>query len=450
MPNLASRLAARVEPVRIGLIGAGKFGSMFLAQARRTAGLHVVGVADVSVENAKASLSRVGWPVEQFSAASLEAALGSIDHATAVIDNADALLRCEGLDVIIEATGSPYAGVRHASMAIEHGKHLVMVNVETDALVGPLLAERASAAGVIYSLAYGDQPALIAEQVDWARAIGLEVVAAGKGTKYLPEYHSSTPDTIWNHYGITAEEAAQGGMNPQMFNSFLDGTKSAIESAATSNATGLLPPANGLLFPPADVDALPEVLRPVADGGVLAQRGMVEVVSSMRRDGTALERDLRWGVYTCFAAPDDYVARCFGEYGLRTDSSGIYAAMYKPYHLIGLELGFSVASVAVRGEPTGAPTAFRADVVAVAKRDLVAGETLDGEGGYTVWGKLAPAQASLSMGALPLGLAHGVVLKRAVACGEVVRYADVTLDAALPAVALRREMEQRERVSPSH
>ena len=261
------------------------------------------------------------------------------------------------------------------------------------------------------------------------------------------EYHS-TPDTIWNHYGITAEEAAQGGMNPQMFNSFLDGTKSAIESAATSNATGLLPPANGLLFLPPTSTRCQEVLRPVADGGVLAQRGMVEVVliDAPRRDGRS---SATWGVYTCFAAPDDYVARCFGEYGLRTDSSGIYAAMYKPYHLIGLELGFSVASVAVRGEPTGAPTAFRADVVAVAKRDLVAGETLDGEGGYTVWGRLAPAQASLSMGALPLGLAHSVVLKRAVACGEVVRYADVTLDAALPAVALRREMEQRERVSPS-
>jgi len=440
MPNLASLLAAR-SPVRVGIIGAGKFGSMFLAQARRTPGLHVVGVVDRAVENAKRSLQRVGWPSEQCSAPDLHTALAM--GGTAVTDDVDALLRLEGLEVIIEATGSPYAGAVHASVAIQNGKHLVMVNVETDALIGPLLAERARAAGLVYSLAYGDQPALIAEQVDWARVCGLEVVAAGKGTKYLPEYHASTPDTVWDYYGISAEDAAKGGMNPQMFNSFLDGTKSAIELAATANATGLLPPANGLGFPPVGPDELQDVLRPMADGGVLEARGMVEVVSSMQRDGTPLSRDLRWGVYTVFAAPDEYVRRCFREYGLRTDKSGEYAAMYKPYHLIGLELGVSVANVAVRGEPTGAPDAFRADVVTVAKRDLTAGETLDGEGGYTVWGRLAPAAASLEAGALPLGLAHGCALRRDVAVGEVVRWRDVTIDEAVPAVELRREMEAR-------
>lgn len=315
---------------------------------------------------------------------------------------------------------------------------------ETDALVGPLLAERARAAGVVYSLAYGDQPAMIAEMVDWARTAGLEVVCAGKGTKYVPHYHASTPETIWGHYGISPEDAAKGGLNPQMFNSFLDGTKSAIEMAATANATGLLPPADGLRFPPSSVDELATVLRPAAEGGSLERRGMVEVVSSLRRDGTPLERDLRWGVFATFAAGDEYVRRCFAEYGLSTDESGWYASMYKPYHLIGLELGVSVASAALRAEPTGCPDGWRADVAAVAKRDLLPGDALDGEGGFTVWGKLLPASASLRAGALPLGLAHGCTLSAPVRRGEALRWDDVVFDGAglEQSIALRREMEE--------
>ncbi len=151
-----------------------------------------------------------------------------------------------------------------------------------------------------------------------------------------------------------------------------------------------------------------EMLIPAGAGGCLAEDGTVEVVSSLHRDGGPVERDLRWGVYVVFEAPDEYVRRCFSEYGLQTDRSGRYAALYRPTHLIGLELGISVASAALRGEPTGAPTGFRGDAVTVAKRDLAAGETLDGEGGYTVWGRLMPARASLAAGALPIGLAHDV------------------------------------------
>ena len=202
---------------------------------------------------------------------------------------------------------------------------------------------------VVYSMAYGDQPALISELVDWARAIGFPVVCAGKGTKYLPGYHRSTPDTVWDHYGLTAEQAAAGGMNPQMFNSFLDGTKSAIEMAAVANACGLDPAPDGLAFPPCGVDDLAHVLRPRAVGGALHRAGTVEVISSEERDGRHVPGDLRWGVYVVFEAPDDYVRRCFAEYGVRTDASGGYAALYRPSHLIGLELGISVASAALRG-----------------------------------------------------------------------------------------------------
>lgn len=433
------------NPIRIGLIGAGKFGSMFLAQIQRTPGMHVLGIADLSPERAKAALRKVGWVDERFSARSFTEAFGK--QTTCVVDDAEKLIAADGLDVVIDATGSPSAGVRHALLAIHHGRHIVMVNVEADVLAGPLLARKAAAAGLVYSMAYGDQPALIAEMVDWARTAGLDVVCAGKGTKYLPQYHESTPDTVWNHYGFTLEQLASGDFNPNMFNSFLDGTKSAIEMAAVANATSLTPPDNGLAFPPCGVDDLPSVLRPRRDGGILDGKGMVEVVSSLERDGKPVFRDLRWGVYAVFEASSDYVRRCFAEYGLKTDSTGNYSAMYKPYHLIGLELGFSVASIMLRKEPTGVSRHFAGDAVATAKRDLKKGEMLDGEGGFTVYGKLMPAAKSLGQGALPIGLAHGVKLKAPVARGETVCWDHVEANEGDKTVAFRREMERSFRES---
>ena len=441
--NLHRMLEGRASagrPLRVALIGAGKFGSMYLAQAKHTPGIHLVAVADLAPDRAKASLARVGWPAERYAARTIaEAGRGG---TTCVTDDTAAVIASPDVEIVIDATGSPAAGIRHALACCRHGKHIVMVNVEADALAGPLLARRAAEAGIVYSLAYGDQPALICEMVDWARAAGFEVVAAGKGTKYLPEYHASTPETVWPHYGISADDARAGGMNPQMFNSFLDGTKSAIEMAAVANATGLTPAPTGLAFPPCGVDDLARVLRPQADGGQLHHRGQVEVISSLERDARPVFRDLRWGVYVTFAGDSDYVRRCFREYGLVTDDTGNYSAMYKPYHLIGLELGISVASVGLRREPTGAPEAWHGDVVATAKRDLSAGETLDGEGGFTVYGRLMPARDSLKIGGLPLGLAHGVRLKSGVAAGRPVRWRDVAFDADDPAVRFRRDMER--------
>jgi predicted homoserine dehydrogenase-like protein len=432
-------LADAGKPVRVGVIGAGKFASMFLSQAPRTPGLHVVGIADLDVSRARKAVAKVGWPAERTAATSFADALRG--GGTYLTEDAEALIAADGLDVIVEATGNPAAGIRHALACCRHKRHIVMVNVEADALAGPLLARRAAEAGILYSFACGDQPALIAELVDWARTAGFEVVCAGKGTKYLPEYHASTPATVWEHYGFSEEQVGAGDFNAQMFNSFLDGTKSAIEMAAVANATDLDVADDGLSFPACGVDDLASILRPRADGGVLQKSGMVEVVSSLQRDGRPVFRDSRWGVYVTFKAPSDYVRRCFGEYGLRTDASGWYSATYKPYHLIGLELAISVASLAVRSEPTGTTRGFCGDVVAVAKRDLAAGEALDGEGGYTVHGKLVPARASLAVGALPIGIAHGVRLKRAVKTGEVVRWYGCIVDAGLPAIRLRREME---------
>ncbi len=435
--------ATEGRPLRIGLIGAGKFGAMYLAQAKHTPGVHVTGVADLAPERAHAALARTGWAPERYRARSFAAAAKT--GGTHVTADALALIAAPEVGIVIDATGNPGAGIRHALACCVEGKHVVMVNVEADALAGPLLARRAREAGIVYSLAYGDQPALICEMVDWCRAAGFEVIAAGKGTKYLPRYHESTPDTVWPHYGFTPETVAAGDFNAQMFNSFLDGTKSAIEMAAVANATGLTPAPDGLGFPPCGVDDLPRVLRPHDDGGCLHHAGQVEVISSLERDGRPVFRDLRWGVYVTFRAGEgrgeDYVRRCFRDYGFSTDPSGRYAAMYKPYHAIGLELGISVASVGLRSEPTGQPLSWHADVVATAKRGLAAGERLDGEGGYTVYGKLVTAAASRELGALPLGLAHGVTLKRAIAAHQPVRWDDVAFDAADEAVKFRREME---------
>ena len=438
--RLLEARAAAAKPVRVVLVGAGKFGSMYLSQARRTAGIHLLAVADLAPDRARASLARVGWPSEAFGARTLDEAASR--GTTFVGDDAGAAIAHHATEVVIDATGNPAAGIAHVLACCQHRKHVVMVNVEADALAGPLLARRAAEAGIVYSLAYGDQPALICEQVDWARAAGFTVVAAGKGTKYLPAYHASTPSTVWGHYGFDEETVAKGDFNAQMFNSFLDGTKSGIEMTAVANATGLTPAPAGLAFPPCGVDDLPRVLRPRSTGGSLDHSGQVEVVSSVERDGRPVFRDLRWGVYVTFSADHEYVRRCFREYGIVTDPSGEYAAMYKPSHLIGLELGISVASVALRGEPTGAANGWRGDCAATAKRALKSGEMLDGEGGCTVWGKLLPACDSLARRALPIGLAHRVKLKRDVAEGSVVSWDDVDYDRSSQAVQFRREMEK--------
>lgn len=443
--NLYSLLKEREQterPVRVGVIGAGKFASMFFSQIPTTPGIHLVAVVDLDEERARASLTRTGWQPEDYAATSTQDAIRS--GRTYLTTDAGELFACEKIEVVVEVTGNPIAGTQHALRSIEAGKHIVMVNVEADAFVGPLLREKAEAAGVVYSLAYGDQPALVHEMVDWARAIGLKVVAAGKGTKYLPEYRKSTPETVWDHYGFTDEQLANGDYNPKMFNSFLDGTKSAIEMAALANATGLAVPEEGLGFPPVGALELAQQLRPKEVGGLLERSGMVEVISSLHRDGTEVDNDLRWGVYVTFEAPNDYAAGCFAEYGLQTDDSGRFGALYRPYHLIGLELGVSVANIAVRGEATGQPMDFVGDVAVRAKRDLRAGDELDGEGGYLVGGEAIPARRSLEIGALPLGLAGGgTKLLRDVAEGEIIRWDDVEVPSDNEAVRVRKELEER-------
>jgi len=425
--NLYAKLLERKDnPIRIGLIGAGKFAAMYLAQVPKTPGVELVGIADLSPANARENLKRVGWDPARI---------------PPITEDWQKLVANPQVDIVVEATGNPPAAVEHALYSFANKKHVVMVTVEADAFCGPLLAKKAAEAGVVYSLAYGDQPALICDLVDWARTAGFQVVAAGRGHKWLPHFAQSTPETVWGHYGLTPEQAKIGGLNPKMFNSFLDGSKPAIETTAVCNATGLTPAPGGLEYPPGSIDEIPSLMRPKEEGGALHHKGQVEVISSLSKTGKPISYDIRFGVFVVFEGETDYIRRCFEEYGVKTDPSGRYACLYKRWHLIGLEVGISVASVGLRGESTGCATGWRADAVAVAKRDLAEKEILDGEGGSTVVGRLMPAADSLRQGCLPLGLAHGWKMLKPVKAGQPLRWSDVAFDASSTAVKLRREME---------
>ena len=425
--NLYQKLKERKEPLRIGLIGAGKFAAMYLAQVPKTPGVELVQIADLNPANARENLKRVGWDANRI---------------PPITEDWQKLVSNPRVDIVIEATGNPPAAVEHALRAFENKKHVVMVTVEADAFCGPILAQKAAEAGVVYSLAYGDQPALICDLVDWARTAGFQVVAAGRGHKWLPHFAQSTPETVWGHYGLTPEQAKIGGLNPKMFNSFLDGSKPAIETSAVCNATGLTPAPGGLEYPPGAIDEIPSLMRPRSEGGVLHHKGQVEVISSLRKNGEPIPYDIRFGVFVVFEGETDYIRRCFEEYGVKTDPSGRYACLYKRWHLIGLEVGISVASVGLRRESTGCPTGWRADAIAVAKKNLEEKEVLDGEGGYTVVGRLMPAADSLKQDCLPLGLAHGWKMLKPVKAGQALKWSDVAFDANQTAVKLRREMEK--------
>src|SRR5262245_27182557 len=334
---------AAYRPIAVGLIGAGKFGTMFAAQIRLTDGMHLLGVADLDVARARQQLQQAGWNPDAIAAPSLESAdTTGFMHTT---DNAEALLTFPGIEVVVEATGIPEAGIRHALKAIEHGKHVVMVNVEADALAGPYLADKARRSGVVYSLAYGDQPALICEQVDWARTCGFEVVAAGKGTRYEPHYHASTPDAVWDILDRYLQITDRQSINPKMFNSFIDGSKSAIEMTAVCNATGLVPQESGLGFPPASRFDLADVCKPKSAGGAIEKAGVTEVVSSVTRDGRDVPHNLALGTFVVVEAEEgpagDYARRCFGEYHMLPAASGGYAGLYRTIHMMGLEPGVS-------------------------------------------------------------------------------------------------------------
>jgi homoserine dehydrogenase len=412
---LHTKLENRKEPIRIAFIGCGKFVSMFLAQYNHLDKIQIDSIVDLNLDRAKKNCINSG--IKQ----------SSIDkiNFTNSLDN----ILDRNIEIFIEATGNPIIGTVHAVKILKNKKNLILVNVEADITCGKYLSDLAKENNVICSMAYGDQPSLILEQIEWARLNGFSVVCAGKGTKYHHTFEYSTPDTVWSHYGLTKERAEiESGMNPKMFNSFLCGDKSAIEMCAVSNAADLKCPKNGLTFPPIGVYDIAKKMIPKSEGGLLDFEGQVEVISSIDFEKKDIVNDLRWGVYIVIKAQNEYVKNCFKDYGMVTDASGNYSAIWRPYHYIGLELAQSIYSIALDNRATGLTKNYNADVASYAKKDLKKGDKLDGEGGFCARGRLITSEKSKREKILPLGLTDNAILIRDINKDDVIKLNDVDLN----------------------
>jgi predicted homoserine dehydrogenase-like protein len=446
MLNIPSQLRSRSEPVRVGVVGAGLFGTNLIDQMERVDGLRTAVVADIETDKAVNTLRAAGVPGSEVRV------VDDPEGANEAVEAGDRAVLADGLDccradveVVVEATGIPEAGARHGYTAITEGKHVVMVTVEADTVVGPILAHLAENRGVTYSMAYGDQPSVICELYDWAETVGLDVVAAGKGNAYLEENAHGTPDDIWERLGFTEEFVENQELNPRMYNSFFDGTKVAVEMCAVADATGLEPDVPGMHLPPAEIPEIPEILRPERDGGILEKAGVVDTVSSLYRDGSEVEFDLDFGVFVVTTTPNERVQEYFAQYsgsGLYTAGDGEYQVFYRPYHLPGIETPVSVANAAIRNEPTGVADRHVAEVVGAAKRDLEPGDGIDGGGGYTVYGQVESADRAAREDHVPLELLDGAEVVEPVGTDEVVSYGDVRLDTDSFIYHLRRLQEE--------
>ena len=401
--------------IKVAFIGCGKFISMFLSQYNQLKKIKIDSIIDLKIDNAKKNCINSGLSNEQIKEINFA---NSLDEVIG-----------RDIDIFIEATGNPIVGTVHADKIIRKKKHLILVNVEADVTCGKYLSDLAKQNNVICSMAYGDQPSLIMEQIEWAKLNGFSVICAGKGTKYHPTFEYSTPDTVWDHYGLSKERAEiDSGMNPKMFNSFVCGDKSAIEMCAVSNAANLKCPKNGLTFPPIGVYDIAKKLIPRTYGGLIDYEGQVEVISSIDKEKKDIPNDLRWGVYIVIKAKNQYVKNCFKDYGMVTDTSGNYSAIWRPYHYIGLELAQSIYSIALENKATGFTKYYNAEVASYAKKNLKAGERLDGEGGFCVRGKLINSKKSKEEKILPLGLTNGAIVKKDIKKDEVIKLTDIELD----------------------
>jgi predicted homoserine dehydrogenase-like protein len=430
---MLAELTARDSPVRVGVVGAGVFGTKLLDQLEVVDGLRAVAVADLDTDRALAAYREAGVPDDRVVTASDAAAADDVvaDGHRALLDDGVALAGMD-LDVVVEATGLPEPGAEHAYRALRAGTHVVMVTVETDVVVGPLLAEVAERNGVTYSLAYGDQPALLVELVEWARLAGLEVVAAGKGTPFVEEYRYGVPDDALERWGFDEAFVDEHAPNPKMYNSFLDGTKAAVEMCAVDNATDLDPDVSGLHVPPASIPETPDRLRPETDGGVLSAAGAVDMVSTLRPDGSEIDHDMDANVFVVTRADNpraaEYLAQKADGSNFYVSDDGAYQVFYRPYHLPGTETTVSVVRAALRNEATGVPIRRGAEVAAMAKRDLEPGDTLDGGGGYTVSGYVETRERADDAGLVPFGFLDGATVTAEVSRGDSLSYDDVDVD----------------------
>ena len=429
--ELLAERAAQNNPIRVGIIGAGKFGGGLIAQISRMKGMETSVVADINLDHARSAHAVSGVPTDDLVIAGNSSAIDDAIRQGRRVVTEDGLLVTQSdlVDVVVEVTGIPEVGARMAYEAITHNKHVVMVNVEADVTVGPILRHLADSAGVVYSLVDGDQPGCTMNIVDWARTLGFEIVAAGRGTIFFDDDRAGPPDSVPARFGFDEDALQRRNINLKMYNSFRDGTKAQVEMTALANAAGLPPDIRGMHEPSVNLADIPHAFSTQEEGGILSRHGVVELANSVATDGrTMLDDPLKMGVFVVVRTDHPFIQEDLAFYNLHASQNGNNYLLYRPYHLVAVEAPISIAQAALYGQATGAPlTTPVAEVITVAKRHLEDSEILDGGGGYTVVGLCEKAGVARDERLLPLGLAPGAKLKQDVAEGEAITYDMVDL-----------------------
>jgi len=418
--RLIDRQSSTGRPVRVGLVGAGQMGRGFVAQVRRITGMEVVAVADIDVQRATGALKAAG--VENvITGDDHDKLTGVVAEGGTVAVNDSALLTALPIDMVIDATGVPEIGAQIALRSLLGGKHVGLLNVETDITVGWLLSRIAAQSNAVYTLCRGDEPAETLKLVDFARDLAFDVVCAGKG-KNNPMRPHDTPTSL-------TAEANSKKMNPKMLCSFVDGSKAMIEMAALANAADLGVSKRGMSGYKTTVPELHDVFKPSADGGILDRSGVVDFATG----------PVAPGVFVVVRSDDHTVVEEMDYLGM---GAGPYYSFYRPYHLASIEAPLSIPPAVLDGISDIHPRAWRAEVAAGTKRPLKAGETIDGIGGECVYGMIDSAETAREERLVPLGLLAGARLARDVDVDHILTYDDVELDTSTTIYQLRVLQDQ--------
>jgi predicted homoserine dehydrogenase-like protein len=387
------RLEQENNPIRVGLVGCGQEGSGMVHITNQMAGLETTVIADIDLDRPKNTFRRIGVPDSQICETNNPGEAADAVRSGKRVITEDALLlpKLEDIDAVVEATGVTDVGAQVAWDCILNQKHIVMLNVETDVTVGLFLHRMAQKTGCVYTVSTGDEPGVCKQLFDFSRTLGFEVVCLGKGKNNSINYYA-TPDTA-------REEAERKHMNPKMLAAFQDGTKTMVELAAMSNATGLLPDTPGGHGPKVDVSDLNKVLVPESDGGILSRRGCVDYSVGK----------VAPGVFAIIATEDPRIVEDLKFYSM---GDGPYYTLYRPYHLCSIETPIAVAEAVIYGESTLVSKGMMSEVVSIAKRDLRAGQKVEGIGGPDFFGRLYSYAEAQSAKGIPMGLtAGGTVLE---------------------------------------
>ena len=440
---LAELRARRSDPALMAVVGVGRMGRGIVDQVSTMTGLEVRALADIDGDRALRGFTENGWDRDDVVVTdSLAAAQDAVKAGNAVATE-DALLPPQlDLDAVVESTGVPEVGAEVAETSIRHRHHTVMLNVEADVVVGPILARRARDAGVVYTLAAGDQPGAIFEMAEWALSLGFRIVCAGRGTVLFPDDHHATPEKY-------LEIAQRNRMNPKMYNEFRDGTKSQLEMVAVGNVLQMPPEVRGMHEPQCGWQDLGKVFALENDGGILKREGVIDMANAVRADGEYVHEDKVFpGVFvvvtSSHAGVRSSMAALFEPgFGGTAQQWGPNWGLFRPYHLACVEVPMSVARAVVQGRPTGdLQGTMVAELITVAKRDLKPGDELDGGGGYTVYGLAEKYDVARAQNLLPFGFAYSGRVKRPVPIDEALTWDDVDVNRSGFLYELRQEQDR--------